>query len=100
VITLDQHPRARRGIRRARNAGGLVLAVATALLAHRAGVPGDEVVLRALAAGVVGHLAAWAGAIAVYRALARGEIQAALDQRALRLEDARAELERRRAETG
>ena len=59
----------------------------TLLLAHQAGVPAFETLLRALAGGVVAHFVTWAFALALWRRL----IVAALDV-------ARKEIVRRRAE--
>jgi hypothetical protein len=89
VIALDGHPRARAGIRRARFGGGLAMAAIAGLLAYRAGVPTEDVLIRALIAGVVGHLACWALAIAYFRAVALAEIEHAVATRGAAVEAAR-----------
>lgn len=87
AIRVGAHPRARRSIRRARAQAGIAGFVVTLLLAHEAGVPASETLLRALGGGMVAHFLTWAFAIALWRRLIVVE-----------LETAREEVVRRRAE--
>ena len=86
AITIGAHPRATRSVRRARAFGGLLGFVVTLFLAHQAGVPAWDGVLRALAAGVALHLVAWALAVTVWRQLMLAEMRAAHDRRLARAE--------------
>ena len=76
------------------------MAVLAGWLAHRVGVPGQEVLVRALLAGVVGHLVAWAGAIAWFRVVARAEITTALEERQTRVDAAKRRREQELAQQG
>ena len=77
AIRVGAHPRARRSIRRVRAQAGIAGFVVTLLLAHQAGVPPFETLLRALAGGLVAHFATWAFAIALWRRLIVVELEAA-----------------------
>lgn len=77
AIRVGAHPRARRSIRRARAYAGMGGFAIVLLLALRAGVPGLEALLRALAGGVALHFGAWACAIALWRRLIVVELEAA-----------------------
>ena len=87
AIRVGAHPRARRSVRRVRAQAGIAGFVVTLLLAHQAGVPAFETMLRALAGGVVAHFVTWAFALALWRRLIVAELDAA-----------RKEIVRRRAE--
>lgn len=75
-LTVAEHPRAVRGIRRARAAGGLAGFLLAAWAAHGAGLPAFDVLLRGLVAGVIAHGLAWAGAVAYWRAAIVAELEA------------------------
>ena len=77
AIRVGAHPRARWSIRRVRAQAGIAGFVVTLLLAHQAGVPAFETLMRALAGGMVAHFATWAFAIALWRRLIVAELEAA-----------------------
>jgi hypothetical protein len=81
AITIANHPRARRSVRRARSLGGLLGFAVVLVLSLRAGVPAWDATARALIAGVVVHLVAWRVAVAVWRQLMIGELQQVRDRR-------------------
>jgi hypothetical protein len=87
AISVAAHPRARASIRRVRAGTALAAFALVLVLSLRSGVPGQDAVLRALAAGLAGNLAGWACALAVWRQLVLAELRVAHD----------AVLERRRA---
>ena len=76
AIRVGAHPRARRSIRRVRAQAGIAGFVVTLLIAHQAGVPAFETLLRALAGGVVAHFVTWAFAIALWKKLIVAELEA------------------------
>ena len=75
-VRVSDHPRARASIRRARAWAGLAGFALVLLVSLRAGVPGFDAALRALAGGVVAHFAAWACALALWRRLVIAELEA------------------------
>ena len=77
AIRVGAHPRARRSIRRARAQAGIAGFVVTLVLAHQAGVPAFETLLRALGGGMVAHFLTWAFAIALWRRLIVVELETA-----------------------
>lgn len=77
AIRVGAHPRARRSIRRVRAQAGMAGFAITFLLAHQAGVPAFETLLRALAGGMVAHFLTWAFAIALWKRLIVAELEAA-----------------------
>ena len=77
VIRIGAHPRARRSIRRVRAQAGIAGFVLTLLLAHQAGVPALETLLRALAGGIVAHVVTWAFAVSLWRRLIVVELEEA-----------------------
>lgn len=77
AIRVGAHPRARRSIRRVRAQAGIAGFAVTLLLAHQAGVPAFEALLRALAGGMVAHFVTWAFAIALWRRLIVVELEVA-----------------------
>ena len=77
AIRVGAHPRARRSIRRVRAQAGIAGFAVTLLLAHQAGVPAFEALLRALAGGMVAHFVTWAFAITLWRRLIVAELEAA-----------------------
>jgi hypothetical protein len=76
-MSLAEHPRARRHIRKAKGWGGLIAFVLVGLLSHRAGVPFFESGLRALLAGAAGYAVGWGAAVLAWRHLAVAEVRAA-----------------------
>ncbi|HLH65911.1 MAG TPA: hypothetical protein VKV27_09415 [Solirubrobacteraceae bacterium] len=78
-ISVATHPRAAASVRRAKGLGGLAAFALAAYLSHGAGVPLEQVALRALAFGVAGYLVAWACAVAVWRHLVLAELRHAIE---------------------
>jgi hypothetical protein len=76
TIRVSDHPRAARSIARTRAFAGLAGFVVAAYLAHGAGLPAFDVVLRSLVAGLVLHAVAWAVAVTYWRGAVLGEIEA------------------------
>lgn len=81
TISIANHPRARAGIRRTRARVGIGAFVLVLAIGVRAGVPGPDVVLRALIAGVAGLLVAWAAGVVLWKQLLMAELRAAATQR-------------------
>ena len=75
-MSIGAHPRAKRGVRRARSAAGLAAFIIAALVAHRANLPAFDVLIRALVAGVVAHVVAWRLAVAYWKAVIVAELEA------------------------
>ena len=96
-LRLRDHPRAQRSIRTVKGAGGLVGFVLGALLARRASLPFDDVLLRALIAGIGTYLAAWGVAVVAWRQIARAELAEMRRFLIEAAEAAEAEAEARRA---
>jgi hypothetical protein len=73
LVSLADHPRAARGIRTARGAGGLVgfAVVAIGSWMHGSAVP--DTLLRAVVGGVAGNMLAWFGAIVAWQHMLEGE---------------------------
>lgn len=77
-LTLRNHPRAARSIRRAKAWCGLGAFVVMGLLSLRAGVPDFDSGVRALAAGLAGYVGAWALSLSVWRIVVDAEHRAAV----------------------
>ncbi len=88
TISITGHPRAQRGVRRARAAAGLAGFLVAALMAHRASLPTFDVLVRALAAGIIAHVVAWRLAVAYWRAAILAELETARRKRHAVREDA------------
>ncbi len=88
TISVREHPRACRGVRRARAAAGLAGFLIAALMAHRAHLPAFDVLVRALVAGVVAHVVGWRLAVAYWRAAILAELEAARRKRRAVRDDA------------
>ena len=84
-ITLKEHPRARRGIRRTRGAAGLAGFMVAAYLSHKAGLTTADLLARALLMGLAGHVAGWALAVTYWR----GAVLAEIKDRGLKVAGAR-----------
>ncbi len=81
TITIAEHPRATRSIRRAKARGGLLgFALGTAA-SWLHGALLATVLERGLLVGVAGYIVAWATAQTVWRYLVRAEARAALERR-------------------
>jgi type VI protein secretion system component VasK len=80
-ISVSEHPRARRSLRRLRGWAGLLTFGFVALLSYRAGVAPFEVGVRALAAGIGVYLAAWAAGVALWRQIVYAEAKREAERR-------------------
>lgn len=97
-LRLTHHPRAQRHIARAKSWGGLVGFAFGFLAGRGAGLPLEDVLVRALGVGMAAYFLVWAGAVAAWRQVARVELDQ-MRQRIIEMaEAAEAEMERRRAE--
>jgi hypothetical protein len=76
-IGISAHARAARGVRRARARAGLAGFVIAAWIAHGAGLPAFDVLLRALLTGIGAHIVGWLFAIAYWRAAILAELETA-----------------------
>jgi hypothetical protein len=74
-ITIAEHPRAVRGVRRVRAIAGLAGFLVAALLAHKAALPAADVLSRALIAGIGAHVAGWFFALVYWRAAIHAELE-------------------------
>jgi hypothetical protein len=100
-VSIANHPRARAWIRRSRARVALATFGLVLLIALRAGVPGQDAVLRALLAGIAGFLGTWAIGLALWKQLVMAELRTAHERRELRrreLIEAAAEREKARRE--
>jgi len=79
-ICVAQHPRHSGFVRRAKGWGGVVGLVLATFLAHGAGVPPLDAMVRGLAGGVAGYIALWAVALAVARQLVIAEVRVRYEQ--------------------
>ncbi len=78
-ISIAGHPRAAAQVKRAKGIGGIGFFAIAAYLSYKAGVPMDQVALRATAAGIAGYMLAWACSVTVWRHLVLAELRAALE---------------------
>lgn len=92
-IRICEHPAAARSIRRIRGWGGVLGFALVALLSWRAGLPGADLLGRALVGGIVAHLLAWVCAVAVWRRLVIAELEIARRRLQQAVERAQAEAE-------
>ncbi len=74
-VRVSDHPRARAAIRRARGWAGIAGFAVVLLVSLRAGVPGFDALLRALAGGMIAHVMAWVCALALWRRLVIAELE-------------------------
>lgn len=81
-ISVAAHPRAGAQVRRAKGFGGLAGFVIAAYVSIRAGVPADQVGLRAIVAGAAGYLLAWGCSVTIWRQLVLAELRLAAEQAA------------------
>jgi hypothetical protein len=87
-ISIAGHPRAAARVRRAKGLGGVGFFAIAAYLSYKAGVPADQVALRALAVGIAGYMLAWACAVTVCRQLVLAELRAAVESASATLQPA------------
>jgi hypothetical protein len=85
-ISVAGHPRAAAQVRRTKGLGGIISFAIAAYLSYKAGVPSDQIALRALAVGVAGYMLAWACSVTVWRHLVLAELRAAVESGRARLE--------------
>jgi hypothetical protein len=78
-ISIVGHPRAAAAVKRSKGFGGLAGFGLAAYLSYKAGVPPEQVGLRALAVGIAGYMVAWACAVTVWRHLVLAEFRHALE---------------------
>ena len=78
-ISVAGHPRAAAQVRRAKGFGGIGFFGIAAYLSYKAGVPADQVALRAIAVGIAGYMLAWACSVTVARHLVLAELHAAAE---------------------
>lgn len=78
-ISVAGHPRAAAGVRRAKGFGGIGFFAIAAYYSYKAGVPADQVALRAIAVGIAGYMLAWACSVTVWRHLVLAELRAAVE---------------------
>lgn len=80
--SVANHPRAGQQVKQAKGWGGLIGFVLVAFFSWRAGVPVEDLLLRAIACGIVGYLVVWACAVAVWRHLVMTELEVVREQKA------------------
>ncbi len=90
LVSLSDHPRAARGIRTAKAAGGLAGFAVVAIGSWMHHTPLGDSLLRAVVGGIGGNMLAWFGAIVVWQHMLDGEAVAAV-RRAAAERRARAE---------
>jgi hypothetical protein len=76
VISVASHPRAVYSIGRAKGTGGLAALLVVAWTSWHAGLPADDVAVRALLGGVAAYIACWFVALQVWRHLIVAEAKA------------------------
>jgi hypothetical protein len=96
-LHLRDHPRAQFHIKRIRSLAAVVGFVLAALLSLQAGLPAEDVLIRALGVGIAARFVFWAGAVLVWRQLAAAEIEVARRKLLARLDEIEAEAAARRA---
>jgi hypothetical protein len=100
-VRLADHPRAQRGIARAKAFGGLAGFLIGLWLGSKSGLPGWDTGVRALGGGIAGYLIVWVAAVQVWRQIVLAEFRMAekrrVEQRAIQIA-AREEVARIRAE--
>jgi hypothetical protein len=78
-ISIAGHPRAAAQVRRAKGMGGIGFFAIAAYFSYKAGVPTDQVALRAIAVGIAGYMLTWACSVTVWRHLVLAELRAAVE---------------------
>ncbi|MGH2927267.1 MAG: hypothetical protein ACRDL8_03590 [Solirubrobacteraceae bacterium] len=78
-LSVAGHPRAAAAVKRAKGFGGIAGFVLAAYASYKAGVPPEQIGLRALAFGVAGYMLAWACSVTIWRHLVLAELRAAVE---------------------
>lgn len=78
-ISVAAHPRAAAAVKRSKGFGGLAGFALAAYLSFKAGVPPDQIALRAIAFGVAGYMVAWACSVTIWRHLVMAELRHAIE---------------------
>jgi hypothetical protein len=78
-VSVAGHPRAAPAVRRAKGFGGIGVFLIAGYLSYKAGVPPDQVALRALVFGIAGYMLAWACSVTIWRHLVLAELRAAVE---------------------
>jgi hypothetical protein len=84
AVSVAAHPRARASIRRIRACTAIAAFALVLLLSLNAAVPGQEAMLRALAAGLAGNVLGWFCALGFWRHVVLAELRLVEEQRAER----------------
>jgi hypothetical protein len=83
-VSIANHPRACASIRRTRARVALGTFVLVLVVASRAGVPGQDAVLRALVAGMGAFVCAWAVGLLLWKQIVMSELRTAYERREAR----------------
>jgi hypothetical protein len=78
-VSVAGHPRAAAQVRRAKGLGGVGFFAIAAYLSYKAGVPADQIALRAVAVGIAGYMLTWACSVTIWRHLVLAELRAAVE---------------------
>jgi hypothetical protein len=81
LISVAEHPRARRSIARTKAWAALIGFALVAVLSWQAGVEPFEVGLRALGAGIATYLIVWLAAVALWQRIVVAEAKAVAERR-------------------
>jgi hypothetical protein len=94
LVSIAEHPRATRAIRRSKAWAGLLGLVLVGVLSWRAGVAPFEVGLRALVAGILLYVVVWAASVSLWQRIvlheAKSEAERRRDEREALLAEQRA----------
>jgi hypothetical protein len=97
LISVAEHPRARRSIRRTKAWAALLGFAIVGVVSHRAGVDPFEVGVRALGAGILLYVVVWMGSVALWQRIvlqeAKSEAERRRDEREARMAALRAQHE-------
>ena len=97
LVSIAEHPRATRAIRRSKAWAGLLGLVLVGVLSWRAGVAPFEVGLRALVAGILLYVVVWAASVSLWQRIvlheAKTEAERRRDEREALLAEQRARRE-------
>jgi hypothetical protein len=85
-ISVAGHPRAAAQVRRAKGYGGVSFFFITAFFSHKAGIPADQVAVRALIGGIGGYMLAWMCSVTVWRHLVLAELRTAIESGRARMD--------------
>lgn len=80
--SVANHPRAGAQVKQAKAWAGLLGFGLVAVVSWRAGVPVEDLLLRAIAGGIVAYLVVWACAVAIWRHLVVTELEVVRERRA------------------